>query len=374
MTVAQENMSQIFKSGIARNRTLRLGFVPLTDCAPLVLAQELGIFHRYGLKVTLSRELGWAAVRDKIITGELDAAQAVCGMPVAATLGLGSTECDCVTGLVLNAHGNAITLSNELWDRGVRDGASLRDFIQRIRRERMLTFGVVFPMASHNFLLRGWLAAAGIDPDRDVRIVVVPPPQMPGAVKAGHIDGFCVGEPWSTVAIESRIGWCAAVSAELAPGHPEKVLVVRKDFAEECALVHEALIAALLDAGEYCQQPENREQVISVLARREFLACDAEALRPGLTGEFGFGHGRTRRVNDFLVFHRGDVNEPSADKAAWIVQQLRASGAVKNTGTLIPALARSIFRTDIYDRACALRASSQNKKENEKTENELISH
>ncbi|TAL05073.1 MAG: nitrate ABC transporter ATP-binding protein, partial [Verrucomicrobia bacterium] len=285
-------MAQIFKSGTARNRALRLGFVPLTDCAPLALAQELGLFKQYGLRVTLCRELGWAAVRDKIITGELDAAQAVCGMPVAATLGLGSAECECVTGLVLNAHGNAITLSTELWERGVRDGATLRDFIQRNRRERTLTFGVVFPVASHNFLLRGWLAAAGIDPDQDVRIVVVPPPQMPSAVKAGHIDGFCVGEPWNTVAIESRTGWCVATTAELAPGHPEKVLAVRRDFAELCGAEHEALIAALLDAGEFCSKPENRDAVISVLARREFVGCDADTLRPALSGEFNFGHGQ----------------------------------------------------------------------------------
>src|SRR5258706_6379484 len=162
----------------ATQRKLRVGFVPLTDCAPLVMAQELGLFRKFGLNVALSRELGWATIRDKVIHGELEAAHAVAGMPVAATLGLGSVPCDCLTALVLNLHGNAITLSEDLWKNGVRDGATLREEILRSRHHKTFTFGVVFPFSSHNFLLRGWLASAGIKPNQDVRIVVVPPPQM----------------------------------------------------------------------------------------------------------------------------------------------------------------------------------------------------
>ena len=194
---------------------LRVGFVPLTDCAPIVVAHELGLFQKHGVRVVLSRELGWASIRDKIIHGELDAAHAVAGMPVAATLGLGSIRCDCVAALVLNLHGNAITLSNELWDRGVRDGASLAEQIRRLRGQKNFTFGVVYPFSSHNFLLRAWLASFGIRPERDVRIVVVPPPQMTVNLKGGHPDGFCVGEPWNSLAVQSGAGWCAAVSAEL---------------------------------------------------------------------------------------------------------------------------------------------------------------
>jgi len=349
-----------------RSRSLRLGFVPLTDCAPLAVAQELGLFRKYGLNVTLCRELGWAAVRDKIVTSELDAAQAVAGMPFAATLGIGSTRCECVTGLVLNLHGNGVTLSNELWQLGVRDAATLRDLIAATRHERTFTFGVVFPFSSHNFLLRGWLAAAGINPDTDVRIVVVPPPQMPGALDAGHIDGYCVGEPWNSVAVSSRVGWMLAASAELAPNHPEKVLAVRRDFAEECAAEHEALIAALLDACAYCDVPENRNTLAEILARREFLNCAPKDLFPALSGKMDFGHGRTKSVEDFLVFHRRSANEPSADKAAWVANHLRNS-KLATAAELTPALARSIFRCDIYDRAHALRASNQNPNENRKT-------
>ncbi len=338
-------------------RRLRVGFVPLTDCAPLVMAHELGLFRKYGLDVGLSRELGWATIRDKIIHGELEAAHAVAGMPVAATLGLGSVACDCLTALVLNLHGNAITLSQELWRRGVRDGASLRGEIIRSRREKTFTFGVVYPFSSHNFLLRDWLAAAGIDPDRDVRIVVVPPPQMAANLRAGNLDGFCVGEPWNSVAVQSRAGWCPAASAELAPGHPEKVLMVRSDFAERRGEQHLALVAALLEACEFCDAPDHREQIIATLAQPAYVNVPVAALRPGFSADFDFGHGEVRHIPNFNVFHRHHANEPSADKAAWVLQHLRSHRLCRSV-TPGPALGRQVFRPDIFDQAIQRRSST----------------
>jgi len=336
---------------------LRLGFVPLTDCAPLVLAYELGLFRKYGVKVLLSRELGWATIRDKVIYRELDAAHAVAGMPFAATLGLGSIRCDCLTALVLNLHGNALTLSNELWKRGVRDGASLRKEIVRSRGERMLTFGVVYPFSSHNFLLRDWLAASGINSERDVRIVVVPPPQMVANLKAGHLDGFCAGEPWNSVAVQSRAGWCVATSAELDPGHPEKVLMVRQEFAEKRAAEHLALVAALLEACKFCAAPENHDEIIATLARPEYVNVPAVLLRRGFNGEFDFGHGRLRVVPDFTVFYRNDANAPSGDKAAWVLQHLRDHSLCREPVRLDFALGRNVFRPDIFEQAARLRGS-----------------
>ena len=336
---------------------LRLGFVPLTDCAPLVMAKELGLFKKFGLNVVLSRELGWATIRDKVIHRELDAAHAIAAMPVAATLGLGSVPCDCLTALILNLHGNAITLSNELWQRGVRDGATLRGEIQRARGEKTYTFGVVYPFSSHNFLLRGWLASAGIHPERDVRIVVVPPPQMVANLKAGHLDGFCVGEPWNSVAVQARIGWCVAATAELDPGHPEKVLMVRKEFAARRHEEHLALVAALLEACEFCDAPENLNEVVAVLARPEYVNAPAAALRRGFDSEFDFGHDRVRPVRDFNLFYRHNANEPSGDKAAWVIQHLRDSGLCKDA-TLSFALGKQVFRPDIFDQAVRLRNST----------------
>ena len=340
---------------------LRLGFVPLTDCAPLVMAHELGLFSKYGLRVTLHRELGWASIRDKIIHGELEAAHALAAMPVAAAVGLGSIPCDCVTGLVLNLNGNAITLSSELWQRGVRNGETLRAEIVRGRRERTLVFGAVSAVSSHRHLLRHWLAEHGINPARDVRVVIMPPAQMVANLKSGNLDGFCVGEPWNSVAVQARAGWCVAVSAELDPGHPEKVLMVRRDFAEKREEEHVALVAALLEACEFCDQPENHEQLIKTLARTEWVDAPPAALRHGINGELDFGHGISRTISDFCVFHRNNANEPSGPKAAWALELLRASGLCREPAAIDAALGRRVFRPDIYDKAVRRRSARPTK-------------
>ena len=342
----------------ASNQPLRLGFVPLTDCAPLVIAKELGLFLKHGLRVELRRELGWATIRDKVVYRELDAAHAVVGMPFAATLGLGSLQCDCLTALVLNQHGNAITLSHELWKNRVRSTAALRDEIVRLSATKTLTFGTVYPFSSHNFLLRAWLDAAGINPDRDVRIVVVPPPQMVPNLKAGHLDGFCVGEPWNSVAAQSGAGWCVAASAELAPGHPEKVLMTRRDFAEKRPSEHLALVAAILEACAFCQDPANHSRIVSTLARSEYVGVPEKALEPGLRGDLDFGQGNIRRVADFNIFHALDANEPSPDKAAWVLRHLRQAGRVRDTATLNASLGRRVFRADLFHNAVRLGHSS----------------
>jgi ABC-type nitrate/sulfonate/bicarbonate transport system substrate-binding protein len=338
-------------------RSLRLGFVPLTDCAPLIMARELGLYKKYGLQVELSRELGWATIRDKIVHRELDAAHALAAMPIAATLGLGSVACDCLTALVLNLNGNAITLSNELRKRGVKDGKTLQAEIIRSRREKTYTFGVVFPFSSHRHLLRQWFSAHGIDSEKDVHIVVVPPPQMVANLKAGHLDGFCAGEPWSSVAVQARAGWIAATSAELDALHPEKVLMVRTDFAAHRPAEHVALVAALLEACEFCDQPENHAQVIATLARPENVGVAASALRHGITGQLDCGHGLARSLRDFCIFNRDNANEPTGDKAAWALELVRASGLCPNPSAINFALGRKIFRGDIFQQAAGLRDS-----------------
>jgi len=355
----------------AMGRPLRLGFVPLTDCAPLVMAHELGLFRKYGLRVNLSRELGWATIRDKVIYGELDAAHAVAGMPVAATLGLGSIPCDCLAALILNLHGNAITVSEALWKNGVRDGAALREEIRRMRGKKTFTFGAVYPFSSHNFLLRNWLASSGINPDRDVRIVIVPPPQMVSNLKAGNLDGFCVGEPWNSVAVRQGVGYCAAISAELDPGHPEKVLMVRQEFAEHRAGEHLALAAALLEACEFCDAPQNHDELIRVLVRPEYVGVPESVLRLGMRGEFDFGHGQARVIHDFNIFHQRNANEPSGEKIAWVLQHMRDSGLCPEPSALNFALGRRVFRADIFEAAARLQASTRTIHANEnKIENE----
>jgi ABC-type nitrate/sulfonate/bicarbonate transport system substrate-binding protein len=360
---------------VAPHQALRLGFVPLTDCAPLVMAHERGFFGKHGLRVRLCRELGWASIRDKIMHGDLEAAHALAAMPLVATLGLGSIRCDCLTGLVLNLHGNAITLSHDLWRRGVRDANTLREEVVRTRREKTLTFGAVFSFSPHRHLLRQWLSAAGLNPDRNVRIVIVPPPQMAANLQSGNLDGFCAGEPWNSAAVQMRAGWCAAVSAELDPGHPEKVLMVRREFAEKHEEEHLALLAALLEACEYCAAPENQEEIVTTLARPEYVDAPPAVLRRGLGGPFDFGRGNVRAVQDFCVFHGHDANEPSADKTARVFALVRDSGLCPDRSALTFALGRRVYRQDIYEKAVRRRgAKAQNQTDLSSVEPEPLSN
>ena len=190
----------------ASPRPLRIGFIPLSDAAPIIVAQEHGFFRRHGLRVELSREVGWATIRDKLIYGELDATHALGAMVISTTLGLNCQQCECLTAFVLNTNGNCLTLSEDLWQRGVRDAATMRDEINRSRRERVYVFGVVFAYSSHRILVCDWLRSAGLDPDRDVRIVVVPPPQLFRNLLAGTLDGYCVGDPWNSLAVRENAG------------------------------------------------------------------------------------------------------------------------------------------------------------------------
>jgi len=339
------------------SQPLHLGFVALADSAPLIMARELGLFARHGLNVVLHREVGWATIRDKILYGELDAAQAPAGLVVAASCGLGTVQVPCLTGLILNLRGNAITLSQTLWKRGVRDGATLRQEIFHSRGEP-LTFGVVHPFSSHNILLRQWLRSHGIDPAREVRIVVVPPRQMHGNLKAGHLDGYCVGEPWTSMAVLSKTGWCAAISADLAPDHPEKVLMVTKAFAERSEKKHLALIAALAEACRFCDRLENRERILETLALPRNVGAPIQALRMSLGSAFDFGNGRVEKVPNFHVFAEGNANEPTLARARWVIDGLEVCGLA--SPEMVPDESiPSWFRTDLYHRAIAQMPSGE---------------
>lgn len=345
---------------------VRLGFVPLNDCAPLVVAQELGIFARQGLRVELSRELGWASVRAKLAYGELDGAHAPCGLPFALALGLDGVKAPCCTGLVLNLHGNAITLSRRLWDEGVRDAATLGER-QRKHRGEPLLLGAVSRHSTHARLLERWLAPTGMVADRDFRIVIVPPAQMWANLRGAHLDGYCVGEPWNSAAILAGDGWCAATSCSLVPRHPEKVLAVRGTWAAAEPEVHERLAAALLEACRFCDDATRRDTVVELLARREYLNLSKDLIRPAWSGAFPISRTETRQLPEFNCFHRFDTNEPGPEKAAWVMQEL--------FGAMMPALPSpevlsSIFRMDVFEAARRRASSSFNPSNTTETDHE----
>ena len=316
------------------------------------MAQQLGLFEKHGIEVVLTREVGWATIRDKIIYGELDAAHAPAGMLVAVTAGIGAVKTDCLTGVVLNLHGNAITISQGLWHRGVRDGRTLQDLISH-QRDR-LTFGIVYPHSSHGFMLRNWLRSHGIDPDRDVQLVVVPPAQVFANLRAGHLDGYCAGEPWNSLAVLSQAGWIVATGAELEPRHPEKVLMLRRDFAEKHEAEHLALIAALIEACRFCDAPENQDRLVEMLAQPQFINAPIQAVRMSLSSTFDFGNGRVEKTGRQHVFYAGAANMPTPEKAHWVIDNLVKSGAVNDPALIPPDTAERCFRADLYSQALQL--------------------
>ena len=330
---------------LKRTRPLRVGFLPVNDCAPLAVAGELGLFKKYGLVVELRREASWKNVNDKIIHRQLDAAHAPATLPFLINLGLTGEKCVCLSGLVLSLQGNAITISQDLWRRGVRDAKSLRDRISRDAGKRIYTFGVVHPFSSQHFLLCQWLRSARIGPQ--VRILNVPPAQMFPLLKLGCLDGYCVGEPWTSVAAEAGAGVCVTTSALLAPLHPEKVLLVRQDFAQQRADEHERLIAALLEACAFCDQPENRPLLCELLSQPGYVDAPMECLRAGLAGPLGPNDSPIHPLGGLNVFHHYGANDPTVAKAAWITHHLYACFRWNRR----PAGINHVFRRDIFRRA-----------------------
>ena len=334
-----------------RSHRLRVGFLPENDCAAIVAAQEYGFFSDHGLNVELSREASCASLRDKLIHGELDAAHAPATLPFVLSLGLDFEQRACVTGMVLSLQGNAITISRALWKQGVRDAESLRTRICRDWGKRTFTFGVVFPYAPSYFLLCDWLRAAGVIPHSHVRIVVVPPEQMFPMLELGYLDGYCVGEPWTSVAVEAGVGVCLETSAHLAPLHPEKALVVRRDFAERRADVHERLIAALIEASLHCDDCGNAEALCDILAQPQFINAPVECLRPGLIGPFTSRSGQRESLFGLNILSQYCANEPSNEKAAWITSRLCNFLKPGEPQSFPAPQYDDIFRSDIFNQA-----------------------
>jgi NitT/TauT family transport system ATP-binding protein len=330
---------------------VRIGFIALVDCLPLMAADELGLFAKHGVEVELSREVGWATVREKILYHQIDAAHAVAGLGLSLRLGLDGMRCPAIAPFVFNLHGDAITLSMDLWRRGVRDAATLQKLI-RSTPQRLFTFGIVAKTSSHHFLMRRWLASGGIDPDRDVRIVVLPPTLMASSLRGGLIDGYCAGEPWNSSAVATASGWCPAVSEDLAPGHPEKVLLTTEDFAVQHHAALLGVMRALHEACVWCDRRENRSRAVDLLYGSGYFPQGREILRTSLVGPFINGIGGEFDTASFHVFHRNGANEPTRERAHWVVEEFLRHGLI--TGDRRHEARKAMedcWRADLYHEA-----------------------
>lgn len=325
--------------------SIRLGFVPLNDCAPVAVAKELGLFRSYGVKVTLSKQPGWATIRDMLFYGELDAAQSIAGVAFHLSMGLAKLRREVSVPLVTSAHGNAITLSNDLPPDSIGDGAGLASFIKKHwKQRRPLTLAAAHRYSSHHILLHAWLRRHGVEAGRDVELVFLPAPLMPASLAAHHIDGYCAGEPWNSEAILKGHGWCPATSSELSTGHPEKILIVDGEMATEQRDEVVALSAALLHACRLCQQPEFRDELVSILARPDYTGCTETTLYNSLGPSFVSGRGNLD-ASDFHLFYGDDLNQPTAEKASWFLAGMRGTGLLPDTAST--PLTR-LYRQDLF--------------------------
>lgn len=331
-------------------QSIRLGYVPLNDCAPLAVAQEMGIFEKHGVNVSLHRQLGWATIRDSLFYGDLDAAQSIAGIAFALGFGLTDLRCEVSVPLILNLHGNAITLSTDLPFEQIKDGSGLKGYLARHwKKERPFTLAATHRFSSHSVLLHAWLTRHGLA-GADIEIIILPPPLMPRHLKAGHIDGYCVGEPYNSEAILGGYGWSPVTSAELSHGHPEKVLLLSAEFTQERKAETIQLVAALLESCKLCQDPAFREDLISILAKKQFTAASPEILRNSLGDTFFTGTTKVSAAG-FHIFHGESVNRPSTDKASWMLAGLRSAGNLPEVSSC-GSLSR-LYREDIYMAAVA---------------------
>lgn len=336
---------------LSQRKTLNIGFVPMTDCAPIIAAKELGFFKRAGLDVNLSREAGWATVRERMMHSELDASHAHASMIYQMSYGLGQQSMPCLSGLMISHNGSAISFSNELWEMGIRDARSMKRVISEMDGKRKFRFAVVMKFSTQNYLLRKWLRRGGIDPDRDVELVVVPPPQVFACMMQGHIDGYCAGEPWSSIGLVKGVCWCAALSEEVAHMHPEKVLLVHKHFEEDRHEEHIAMVVALIEAAEYCDKPVNRNELATILSKPTYFNVSKESLLNALQGPFQRGMGSQSSALDAIVFRRNGASAPTEAKARWILSEINRNKLTPEALKLSSEEIRSNFRMDLYEEA-----------------------
>ncbi|ERI53946.1 nitrate transporter [Pseudomonas sp. EGD-AK9] len=329
---------------------LKVGFIPLTDCASVVVAATQGFGEKYGLSITPSKEASWAGVRDKLNTGELDAAHVLYGMMYGAQLGLAGPQKDMAVLMGLNQNGQAITLSKQLREAGVSNGAQLAAHVKK--GGTPLTFAQTFPTGTHAMWLYYWLGSLGINPLSDVKTIVVPPPQMVANMRVGNMDGFCVGEPWGARAIFDKIGFTATTTQQIWPDHPEKVLGTTRAFIEQYPNAARALIMAVLDASRFIEaSEENRKSTAKLISGKAYVNAPVQVIEPRFLAQYEDGLGNSWQDEHAMAFCKdGSVNFPYHSDGMWFLTQFKRWGLLKDAPDY-SAVAAQINQTALYAEA-----------------------
>jgi nitrate/nitrite transport system substrate-binding protein len=359
---------------------LKLGFIKLTDCAPIVIAKEMGFFEGEGLNVEIEAQANWKVLLDRVISGELDGAHMLAGQPIGATIGFG-TKADVITAFSMDLNGNAITMSNKIWEQMQANDPKLKSpqpphpisadsLVPIVKKQKAagtpLQLAMVFPVSTHNYELRYWLAASGIHPGfytktdtrgvegGDVLISVTPPPQMPATLEAGTIQGYCVGEPWNEQAIMRGIGVPVATDYDIWKNNPEKVFGVTQEWADKNPKTHVALVKALIQAGRWLDASlDNRKKAAKILSDKAYVGADYEVIANSMTGTFMFQKTDVVNMPDFNVFYRYFATYPFYSDAIWYLTQMRRWGQVSDPqpDAWYHDIAKKVYRPDIYLKA-----------------------
>jgi two-component system, oxyanion-binding sensor len=343
---------------------LRIGFIPLCDAAALIVAVDKGFAADEGLDVTLVREVSWSNVRDKLNIGLFDAAHLLAPVAIASSLGLGHVKVPIVAPFNLGLNGNAITVSpalhaaimEEIEGEALEPMATALALARVVAKRRKngaepLTFGMTFPFSTHNYQLRFWMAAGGVDPDEDVHLVVLPPPYMVDSLANGHVDAFCVGAPWNSVAVDLGVGHILHFVSDILLRAAEKVLAVRQNWADKNPEILKALVRAHIRAAEFIEQPENRAEAASILAQLERIGVDASVIQRTLDGRLKISpDGTMRESGRYLLVGREDAARPDPAQAAWLYAQMVRWGQAAISADALKT-AMSVFRPDLYDAA-----------------------
>src|SRR5438034_2719235 len=339
-------------SDAPEKKEVKVGFIPLTDCASVVIASVMKFDEKYGIKIVPSKEASWAAVRDKLVNGELDAAHVLYGLIYGVQMGIGGPKKDMAVLMNLNNNGQAITLSNQLKEKGAIDGAKLKTLIDKEKRE--YTFAQTFPTGTHAMWIYYWLAANGIHPFSDVKTIVVPPPQMVANMRVGNMDGFCVGEPWNNRAIVDGIGFTAETTQGIWKDHPEKTLGTTAEFVQKYPNTTRAMIAAVLDASKFIDVVANRTKDAEIVADKSYVNCPVDVIDQRLEGNYDNGIGRQWKDPDYMKFYNdGAVNFPYLSDGMWFLTQHKRWGLLKDDPDYL-AVAQKVNQVELYKQAAAM--------------------
>ncbi|MFI0492081.1 CmpA/NrtA family ABC transporter substrate-binding protein [Flavobacterium sp.] len=332
---------------------IKLGFIPLTDCSPIVMAKELGLFKKYGVEVIVTKESSWANVRDKILTGELDGAHCLYTMPFSVYTGVGGKAgSEMKIAMMLSENGQAITLSNDFCGKvGFKQMNKVAPVVAaKLKAEKEVTFAMTFPGGTHDLWLRNWMAIAGIN-QKSVKIITIPPPQMVANMKVGNMDGFSVGEPWNGVAVKQGIGFTQIASQDIWKDHPEKALVVNKEFSEKRREDLKKVMKAIMEACIWLDNPSNRKKAAAIIGRAPYVNAPADVIENRLMGNYDLGCNQGTQIysNDYMLFYKGGtVNFPRKSYAIWAMAQYVRFGYLKEAPNY-KAIADKLILQDLYE-------------------------